>query len=176
MRIGDDSEMQFRADNEPRMYLNTERPALTNGSVTSINYCYYGPGVIGILSTYQALVAIFRPFNGNRNYRRISNTITLRKQTSLTDLLPGFDCDSYQLEQSVQVLEGDVIGACIDEISGTMPLSLVSRSDENGYFMRLTDADNIPCADGVLPEVIDDLSSSGRRRILHVFADISKFA
>ena len=121
-------------------------------------------------------MAIFRPFNGNRNYRRISNTITLTKQTSLTDLLPGFNCDSYQLEQSVQVLIGDVIGACLDEISGRMPLSLVSRSDEFGYMMRLTDAVNIPCADGVLPEVIDDLSSSGRRRILHVFADISKCA
>ena len=123
--------------------------------------------------------------NNDFDYIRIVDTITLSKQTSNNpdepvppsdQFLPGFNCDMYQLEQSVQVLEGDVIGACIETTSDTQQLNLVSRTDQ-GYSMRSLSANDARCRDGVVPEVVDDgRLDNVNPRILHIFAEISMFA
>ena len=66
-------------------------------------------------------MSIYRLVAGN-SYINITNTVPIIKRTPrsevpLTDaLLPGFNCDSVDLKESVQVLEGDVIGACVVDL------------------------------------------------------------
>ena len=102
------------------------------------------------------------------------NTVPIIKRTSRSEvplddaLLPGFNCDSVELEESVQVLEGDVIGACVDDDLFDR-LDVVSENNNNGYRMRYEDANNCES----LQRIIDDnLQDTGDGRILHIFAEI----
>jgi hypothetical protein len=108
------------------------------------------------------------------------DTVSVVKRTPLSQvlpadaLLPGFNCDSVELERSVQVLPGDVIGACIYDTLSIRQLDVVSRSD-NGYRMLYNSADDEDCENGVLPEVVgSNLEQTSIPRILHVFAEICK--
>ena len=185
--IGSNISMEFQSENDQRLYLNTERNATCNGTITTINYCYYGTSDSNP-RIYQSLVAVYRPTSDGRDFEIVSPSIRIQRQTtgSTSDqsssddiLLPGFNCDAYQLEESIPVQIGDVIGACIDEIQGTRRLNMVSRTDEderyNNNILLNIGADNAGCSDGALPtEIMHDDLSEIRRRILHVFSEISK--
>ena len=165
-----------------RFYLNTPRPAPINGTITHFRYCYYGEEDSD-RNIYQALMALYRPEPGSgTNYQRITDTVSVIKRTPLSEvpqaeaLLPGFNCDSIELEESVQVLLGDVIGACIyDTFSSIDRLDVVSES-EDGYFMLYNSADDEDCENRVLPELVigSNLEKSSILRILHIFAEICK--
>ena len=127
-------------------------------------------------------MALYRPVPGSNNYRRITDTVTVNKCTPLSQvpptdiLLPGFNCDSVELEESVQILQGDVIGACIYDTIRIRQLDVVSRSD-NGYPMLFNSADDEDCENGVLPEVVgSNLKQTRILRILHIFAEICKLS
>ena len=180
--------MEFQSENDRRLYLNTERNATCNGTITTIIYCYYGTSDSNP-RIYQSLVAVYRPTSDGRDFEIVSPSIRIQRQMTGSDsdqsssddiLLPGFNCDAYQLEESIPVQIGDVIGACIDEIQGTCRLNMVSRTDEderyNNNILLNIDADNAAagCSDGVLPTGIMREDLSEIRRILHVFSEISK--
>lgn len=179
--------MEFQSENNRRLYLNTERNATCNGTITTINYCYYGPSDSNP-RIYQSLVAVYRPISDGRDFEIVSPSIRIQRQTTGSDsdqsssddiLLPGFNCDTYQLEESIPVQIGDVIGACIDEIQGTRQLNLVSKVDtDEGYNNILLNigANDAGCSDGVLPREIQMRNNLNEinRRILHVFSEISK--
>ena len=164
-----------------RFYLNTARPAPCNGTITSLRYCYYGREDSN-RNTYQLLVALYRPEPRSNNYQRITNTISIIKRTPISQvpladaLLPGFNCDSVELEESVQVLPGDVIGACIyDTLISIRRLDVVSLNDIAGYRMLFNSANDEDCENRVLPEVVgSNLEQTNFLRILHIFADICK--
>ena len=127
-------------------------------------------------------MALYRPMPGSSNYQRITDTVTINKRTPLSQvppadvLLPGFNCDSVGLEESVRILQGDVIGACIYDTIRIRQLDVVSRSD-NGYPMLFNSADDEDCENGVLPEVVgSNLKQTSILRILHVFAEICKLS
>ena len=110
------------------------------------------------------------------NYINITNTVPIIKQTPLSEvpladaLLPGFNCDSVELEESVQVIEGDVIGACVVDNSLLERLDVVSENNNNnGYRMRYDDANN---CESLLEIIGDNLQETGNDRILHIFAEI----
>ena len=163
-----------------RFYLNTNRSAPCNGTITRFGYCYYGREDNN-RNTYQVLVSLYRPVAGN-NYRNIltnSNAVSIIKQTPRSRvppddaLLPGFNCDSIELEESVQVLERDVIGVCLTDDNNLNRLDVVSMTND-GYRMRYIDADqNIINNCESLPELVgDNLRETGNLRILHIFAEI----
>ncbi len=182
--VGSNVSIAAQASTRERFYLNTAKPAPTNGTITHLRYCYYGREDDN-RNTYQALMALYRleqPRPGSRNYRRIMDTVSIVKRAPLSRvpsadaLLPGFSCDSVELERSVQVLLGDVIGACIYDtlINSIRQLDVVSRSD-NGYRMLYNSADDEDCENGILPEVVgSNLEQTSIPRILHVFAEICK--
>ena len=168
-----------------RFYLNTARPAPCNGTITSLRYCYYGREDSN-RNTYQVLVALYRPEPGSNNYQNITNTISITKQTPISQvpladaLLPGFNCDSVELEESVQVLAEDVIGVCHTNDNNLNRLDVVSRTN-NGYNMFYIDTDQLNdinnCESGVLPDVVgDNLQETGILRILHIFAEICELS
>ena len=131
-------------------------------------------------SALSATVAVYRPGIGG-TYTRVSNTITLSKQTRSDSTLPndtlqlGFNCDAYSLERdTVPVQEGDIFGACIfDSGKGKKELRLVSNSSDGYYMKRMSESD-ADCSSGVLPNTVDDLTEDGTLRVLHVSAEISK--
>ena len=126
-------------------------------------------------------MALYRPEPASNNYQRITNIVSVIKHTPISQvpsadaLLPGFNCDSIELEESVQILLGDVIGACIyDTLFSIRRLDVVSRND-NGYRMLYNSADDEDCENGVLPVVVgSDLEQTDFLRILHIFAEICK--
>ena len=118
---------------------------------------------------------------GGTNYQRISDIISISKQTPIDEvppadaLLPGFNCDSYELNGSIQVQMGDVIGACIYDTSRTERLDLVSLTGD-GYFMLSQDDNRAGCEDDTLPNTVGlgELRLDGIRRILHISGEICK--
>ena len=150
-------------------YLNTARPALCNGTIAQLYYCYHGFN--STRSTlYTATVALYRP-ESDRNYTRISDTVNI----TISPLLTGFNCESYHLDTEIEVQENDVIGACLYDAddNSSRALRLVSRFTENGYSMMTASVTAVGCSTGVLPDVVGNLEPGSSKRILHIYAEIT---
>ena len=184
--IGSDVRSELTRSFENRFFLNIARPARCNGTVTTLDYCYYGrDDVVLSCVTYESLVAIYRPVSNNQNFIKVSESVAITKSTPINEappgeaLLPGFNCDSHILGESTQVLVGDVIGVCFHDPRGPdrQPLDLVSR-DNNGYSMLADATVDVRCDIGVMPSGVrrNQLERTGSRsrdrRILHVSAKI----
>ena len=83
-------------------------------------------------------------------------------------LYPGFNCDSVELEGSIQVIEGDVIGACVVENRLLERLDVVSENN-NGYHMLYDDANNCESLQRI---IFNNLQETRNDKILHIFAEI----
>lgn len=167
---------------DDRFYLNTARPAPCNGTIKQFGYCYYGCDDIDDdenTMSYKVLVSIYRLVDGN-DYTNIGNsTVPIIKQTPISQvspadaLLPGFNCDSVELEESVPVLEGDVIGVCLANNNDLFNrLDVVSRTesdDNDGYSIRYTNANN---CENLPMSIVDNALEFQDNRILHIFAEI----
>lgn len=162
-----------------RLYLNTARPAPCNGTIRQFGYCYYGRDVDDRRNAYRVLLSIYRPV-AEGGYTNVTNTVSIIKQTPVSEvppadaLLPGFNCDSVELEESVQVFEGDVIGACVADNNFFEELDVVSESN-NGDRMLYIDADDINDCESLPATIGDNLQATGNR-ILHIFAEICKLS
>ena len=161
-----------------RLYLNTDRPATCNGTVSTVRYCYYGENTV-VQRTYRSLVSVYRPVDNSR-YERISDTISVTKrsypfQIAQADAyLAGFNCDLQKLSSSIQVMEGDVIGACIYSSRSTSQLDMLTVRLFAGYRMMIEGADSAGCDTGVMPSVVGDrLQQDSIAKILHISAEIS---
>ena len=132
-------------------YLNTARPASCNGTISSVDYCYYGPNQYSSNSGtgyWVAVVALYR-LQSNGSYSRVSNRSMLllkRDDPRSSDrILLNFNCDTYVPRSTMRVQEGDVFGALLftDQIQQFIPswtpvrahgLDLVGDSSD-GYLM-----------------------------------------
>ena len=176
--IGNNLSTPTDESSRERLYLNIARPAPCNGTIRQFGYCYYGRDDDD-RDAYQVLLSIYRLVAGN-SYTSITNTVSIIKRTPLSEvpladaLLPGFNCDTVELEESVQVLEGDVIGACVADNDFFEELDVVSESN-NGDLMLYIDADDINDCES-LPVTISDNLRATRDRILHIFAEICKLS
>ena len=181
--VGDtDQFLGFFGDDPDGLYLNTDRPATSNGIVTAVRYCYYGR-VDLFQQTHISLIALYRPVNES-HYERISDTISITRRSypllppieflqPADAFLPKFSCNSYRLTSSVQVLEGDIIGACIYNSGNTSQLDMITTKLHAGYQMMFEGADDAKCDTGVLPRVVGDrLQQDPSARILQVSAEI----
>ena len=180
--IGSSDNSSSEVDSNQDFYLNTGRPANCSGTITTLRYCYYGQSD-NDRNTYQSSVALYRLMNGRTNiYVRVSDTIAISKRTPISDvppaetLLPGFNCDSYKLNESIRVQTGDVIGACIDNDGPIRQLNLVSNN-ENAYDILFADSDYVGCRNSIsflLNRISEIDFQTTQNRILHVYAEISK--
>ena len=132
-------------------YLNTARPASCNGTISSVDYCYYGPSQYSNdnrTGHWIAVVALYH-LQPNGSYSRVSNrSILLAKQDdprSSDRILLNFNCDTYVPRSTMRVQEGDVFGVLLitDQIQQLIPswapvrahgLDLVGDSSD-GYLM-----------------------------------------
>jgi hypothetical protein len=178
--IGSNDSTPAIAFNFEGFYLNTLRPAPSNGTITTIEYCYYGRRDNSV-RIYQSLVAVYRrATRGTVN--RVSDTIQITKRLPSDNVPPadvlllGFNCDYLELNQNISVIAGDLIGACIYDDSDTETLNLVSET-ESGEFLPVDSANNADCNSGTLPRRIDEdtLEDTMRRVRLHLFAEIGTF-
>ena len=161
-------------------YLNKERPAPSNGTIKSVQYCYYGRRDTSV-NTYQSLVALYRP-GARSTFDRVSDTLIISKRRPISNvppgdvLLRGFNCDVYELETSIQVQKGDVIGACIYDNSNIGNLDLISRtpSTNGGYTLFVDSVNRADCDSGTLPSKLynDNFEGTMDEGILHVSAEI----
>lgn len=158
-----------------------------------MDYCYYGPSQYSNNLVWGAGVALYRS-QADGSYRRVSGAITLSKRAPSnqlspnpkTDLLLNFNCDTYVLNSIVHVQEGDVFGALVLQdqrisFTGVGGLDIVSDSS-CGYQMmtRIINTIRIDWSSDrrilglQMIDTLTGLSLDTKRRVLHVFADISK--
>ena len=114
-------------------YLNTARPASCNGTISSVDYCYYGPSQYSSDSRsgyWIAVVALYR-LQPNGSYSRVSNrSMFLLKGDNphsiiaSDPILLNFNCDTYVPRSTMRVQEGDVFGALLitDQIQQLIPI------------------------------------------------------
>ena len=177
--IGSNISLEFTASGTNRFYLNTAKRASCNGTISKIDYCYYGPRkIMKNTDGYQATMALYRLSDGGISYDKVSDTVNISKlriASSEETILVGFNCDSYLLSENVQVQEGDVIGACIyDPGFRSEPLVLVGESASNGYLMMYQDTSSAGCSSDALPDIVTDLILDNVPKVLHISAQISK--
>ena len=157
------------------LYLNTDRPATCNGTISLLEYCYYGD-LDTLQKTYRSLIAVYRLVNQS-HYERVSETISVTRRSypfpltpQADNILPGFNCDSQILIPSIRVKTGDIIGACIYNSQGTSELDMIT-SRPGGY--RMMFEHGVRCDTGEMPLVLDDgLRLDLFPRVLHVSAEI----
>ena len=155
------------------VYLNTDRPATCNGTISLLEYCYYGDLDL-IQNTYRSLIAVYRPVNQS-HYERVSETISITRRsypfplTSQADnILPGFNCNSQVLIPSITVQTGDIIGVCIYNSGGTSELDMITFRS-GGY--RMMFESGVRCDTGEMPQVVGDrLQLDSAARTLHISA------
>ena len=169
--------MVLTTDDPDGVYLNTDRPATGNGTISLLEYCYYGDFDL-LQETYRALIAVYRLVNQSR-YERVSETISITRRsypfplTSQADnILPGFNCNSQVLIPSIRVQTGDIVGICIYNSRETSELDMITFRP-GGYQMLFEGG--VRCDTGEMPEVLGDrLQLDFFRRVLHVSAEICK--
>ena len=144
-------------DDPDGVYLNTDRPATCNGTISVVEYCYYGSSTL-FQRTYQSLIAVYHPVDQNC-YERVSETISLTRRSYSFPLVPP------------DVQMGNIIGICIYNTRDTSELDMISfRSGE--YRMMFEGAGSVGCDTGEMPQVLGDrLQLNSARRTLHVSAN-----
>lgn len=126
-----------------RLYLNTDNPAQSDGTITRWEYCYYPPTEPGI---YQVFFAIFRP-------RTVINVQLYERQSALLNfsisvsgLVEGFLCSSLIPVEQISVQQGDIIGVCLpktNSLNVVSDTSSASLSNDRLLFGE-GDCNNIP--------------------------------
>ena len=167
--------MVLTTDDPDELYLNTDRPATGNGTISLLEYCYYG-NLDTLQETYRSLIAVYRPVNESR-YERVSETISVTRRSypfplspQADNILPGFNCDSQILIPSIRVETGDIVGICIYNSGGTSELDMITF--RSGGYRMLFDG-GIRCDTGEMPLVLDDgLRLDLFPGVLHVSAEI----
>jgi hypothetical protein len=168
-------------DNLDGLYLNIDRPATCNGTISLLQYCYYGRADILFQNTYRSLIAVYHPVNQS-HYVRVSETISVTRRSypfplipQADNFLPGFNCDSQRLTPSVDVLAGDIVGICIYNSGGTSELDMITFRP-GGYRMMFESIGSIRCDTGEMPLVVGDrLQLDSFPRVLHISAEISSY-
>lgn len=179
-------------DYHGQYYLNTAEPACCNGTISSVSYCYYGPSWYNsTIQFWGAGVALYRP-QSDGSYIKVSRPIILSKQAPSDpsspdpddDLLLNFNCYTQMLDSSLDVQRGDVFGALVftdQSLIRIGGLDLVGESS-SGYLMLNKSTDQIEVRSEIsliflqLPRILDGLSLDTQKRVLHVYANISKSA
>ena len=100
-------------------YLNTARPASCNGTISSVDYCYYGPSQYSSdsrIGNWVAVVALYH-LQPNGSYSRVSNRSVLLLKgdnpRSSDRILLNFNCDTYVPRSTMCVQERDIFGALL---------------------------------------------------------------
>ena len=126
-----------------RLYLNTDNPAQSDGTITHWEYCYYPPNEPGI---YQLFFAIFRlrTFNSVQLYERQSPILNF--SISVNGLGEGFLCRSFIPVEQISVQQGDIIGVCLPRTNSLNVVSDTSSAILSGdkLFFGESDCSNIP--------------------------------
>ena len=139
--------MQYEAEDHllrvERLYLNTDNPAQSDGTITRWEYCYYPPTEPGI---YQVFFAIFRP-------RTVINVQLYERQSALLNfsisvsgLVEGFLCSSFIPVEQFSVQQGDIVGVCLprtNSLNVVSDTSSASLSNDRLLFGE-GDCSNIP--------------------------------
>ena len=168
--------MVLTTDDPDGVYLNTDRPATCNGTISLLEYCYYGDSDILFQETYRSLIAVYHLVNESR-YERVSETISITRRSypfpltpQADNILPGFNCDSQVLTPSIRVETGDIIGVCIYNSRKTSELDMITLRP-GGYQMMFEGG--VRCDTGEMPLVLGDrLQPDLFPRVLHVSAKI----
>ncbi len=142
------------------LYMNEVDTSNCTGMITRINYCYHP-----VLDSSIALVAVYRRMG--RSLVKSSRTVII--SSNHDQITQNFVCDYLVLEEPIEVMDGDILGACLPVVSGNQTLQIVSESNE-----ATTDLRSTSCSADLPDNVRRDRLSTDMNRILHLYADISE--
>ena len=125
--FGDDSTESLRPySTENNLYLNFREPSQCNGTVTRWSFCFFNARSTEEVSL-GARFMVYRRSNTPQVYTVVPNSMYDLQVNSTT--LPMQGCSSVELSasQRFQILENDIIAACVLDSSGAIyPLFVTS--------------------------------------------------
>lgn len=145
------SDYEELEDDSARFYLNTEFPAIADGTVTSLSFCYDLNGPVD--TTYQATIGFYH-MEGT-NYSLIDSFNLSRSR------LPA-RCENISIPP-IEVQQGDVIGVCARDFSPSVRrINFVVESDrESDDLQRERGGDNREMFCTAVGDVPRSLSGEG---------------
>lgn len=160
---------KFNFDNS-HFYLNTDDPANASGVASSLGYCYYAVEGIITVRVFQATVGFYRQ-GVNSSFDLVSDFYVLSINVS-TVLSDEVHCEQMKIPP-LEIQEGDMIGVCsrnfFQDSVGRLRLVSIGRS------RLLRNHENIELCGrvGVLPQNIQANELERRRRLLHLYSNIT---
>lgn len=177
--IGQENIQYTPATDSSPFFLNTRAAADANGTISRVKYCYTLPD--DNTDSYRATIGLYRPQGGSFN---LLNSFSLTKTgNTLQGPRDEFVCEEMDIP-SLEVQEGDVMGACMPSRSFTFlsagPINLVAELEDRGeilmQFQSLTQALRACLPVGTIPSVVSsgNLRNTSVGRLLMIAANIMK--
>ena len=165
---GTDLPTSLSRSTEERIFLNFEAPSQCRGNVTSWTYCHYDSSQTSCRAPcqYGAKFIVYRRSSSNDDtYEPVPGSVTTK--ILFDDDVSGFRCRTEEVDQSFEIQENDVVGACVWDQNQINPLYLVGTSgseDQNLYQFNRRNYED--CTDMQLSSV-DTMHLDFRRRAQH---------
>lgn len=112
---------------------------MCSGSISSYRYCYNSVNNESRSSINTAVFALYRSNSDSTGYSKVSDSITISEP-----LTEPQNCATVELSPSISVVQGDILGACIDMRieNSTQQASLIgNNTDPNTKAFLLTGID-----------------------------------
>ena len=172
--FGNDQQTELTQSREERIFLNFEAPSQCRGNVTAWRYCHYDSQEDDT-RPYGAKFIVYR--RSSDDYVPVPGSIiTIRLESSD---VASFNCREFVLEQSFEILENDVIAACVQDDSSTNPLYLIGEADDGPERLYHYDrGGHENCRDDQLATVETSRSEFRKQEEwrLYLYADIGKLS
>jgi len=173
--FGEDSARAVRPySTEEKLYLNIKETSQCNGTVTGWNFCFYNAKTSqGVDSLLGVKFIVYRRTATSRVFTAVPNSM-YDLGVNGTDL-PMQGCSNVTLSQSqqFQILENDIIAACVlDNKGGIFPLFVTSSESHEAIQIRQDGYEM--CTDDQLSTINLNSLHRGIRNTLHLHAILGK--
>ena len=118
---------------ERKLYLNIKEPSQCNGTVTSWNFCAFNSKTSADVIESTTVGVKFMVYRKNPSSSHVYNVVpnSVYTYTANSFALPRQGCSSVSLstEQQFQILENDLVAACVRDAGMISPLFVTSTGE-----------------------------------------------
>ena len=117
------------------LLLNMDTPAQCAGMAVAWHYCFYLKWSSTSLSQ-EANLAVYRRIDDGTTYVQVGNSVRVQIHDEYS---PGlFICETFNLEETFEVLEGDILGACLtsDSANDVCALDIIASSNDHQIYHK----------------------------------------
>ena len=173
-RIGQRQQASLERSTLVGLFLNFEHPAQCRGTVSKWRYCYYrAEGSYNDNDKFKAKIMVYRQNRSHNNqYERVSRSI-IDLSIKWEKIEHSYNCKMKN--KQFEILENDIIGACIIDHDNNHPLHLVGATEgSNLSTYQLSQDGSEECTASQVQNIDTNRSIFIKQHtiFLHVYADI----